>query len=61
MSHVTNTQYRHGIYYHTPEQKATAEASMKALGDTLHKSAVHLFYVKIMAIPKSQFYRHFMQ
>eukprot|EP00277_Geminigera_cryophila_P001474 CAMPEP_0179413146 /NCGR_PEP_ID=MMETSP0799-20121207/4919_1 /TAXON_ID=46947 /ORGANISM="Geminigera cryophila, Strain CCMP2564" /LENGTH=314 /DNA_ID=CAMNT_0021185551 /DNA_START=459 /DNA_END=1403 /DNA_ORIENTATION=+ len=25
------TQYRHGIYYHTPEQKATAEASMKAL------------------------------
>jgi peptide-methionine (S)-S-oxide reductase len=25
------TQYRHGIYYHSPEQKAAAEASVKAL------------------------------
>ena len=25
------TQYRHGIYYHSPEQQAVAEASLQAL------------------------------
>jgi peptide-methionine (S)-S-oxide reductase len=43
------TQYRHGIYWHTPEQKAVAEMSLKALSvpgsQRIATEVMEVFYV----------------